>query len=275
MRIFRPDDVSKPGGRRRPCHGRQAVPRPATPIHCQGAWCRHLDSTAPAFPDASVHGDAPKARRARVSDKRREKLLPVTSWPTRGRGAGARWFQPVTLGPVMAATRTWVPAMVPWRSNEAGEVTADVIAWYERFARGRPGVLVVEATGIRDVPSGPLLRAGDERFVEGLTASSTPVQARERRARRASSFSSSTSSPSSGGRSARCSSRGGVERCQAASALGSVRAQASAAGRSTKRAVKAATLRGRAVRRHARRRGAARAARRARRRGAARGARPA
>jgi len=59
--------------------------------------------------------------------------------------------------------------MVPWRSNEAGEVTPRVIAWYERFARGRPGVLVVEATGIRDVPSGPLLRAGDDRFVEGLS----------------------------------------------------------------------------------------------------------
>ncbi|HEY1087629.1 MAG TPA: NADH:flavin oxidoreductase, partial [Archangium sp.] len=72
-------------------------------------------------------------------------------------------------GPVTAATRTWVPAMVPWRSNEAGEVTPEVIAWYERFARGRPGVLVVEATGIRDVPSGPLLRAGDDRFVDGLS----------------------------------------------------------------------------------------------------------
>ncbi len=104
-----------------------------------------------------------------MSDKRREKLLPVSSWPTREEAARARWFQPVTLGPVTAATRTWVPAMVPWRSNEAGEVTPQVIAWYERFARGRPGVLVVEATGIRDVPSGPLLRAGDDRFVEGLS----------------------------------------------------------------------------------------------------------
>lgn len=104
-----------------------------------------------------------------MTDKRREKLLPVSSWPTREEAARARWFQPVTLGPVTAPTRTWVPAMVPWRSNEAGEVTPQVIAWYERFARGRPGVLVVEATGIRDVPSGPLLRAGDDRFVEGLS----------------------------------------------------------------------------------------------------------
>lgn len=103
-----------------------------------------------------------------MTDKRREKLLPVRAWPTREEAANARWFQPVQLGPVRAETRTWVPAMVPWRSNEEGLVTPEVIAWYERFARGKPGVIVIEATGIRDVPSGPLLRAGHERYVEGL-----------------------------------------------------------------------------------------------------------
>nr|WP_276204369.1 hypothetical protein [Enhygromyxa salina] len=72
------------------------------------------------------------------------------------------------LGPVTLATRTWVPAMVPWRATEDGFVTPDVIGWYRRFAAGKPGALVVEATGIRDVPSGPLLRIGDDRFVEGL-----------------------------------------------------------------------------------------------------------
>ena len=34
--------------------------------------------------------------------------------------------------------------------------------------RGRPGAIVVEATGIRDVPSGPLLRIGHDRFLPGL-----------------------------------------------------------------------------------------------------------
>jgi 2,4-dienoyl-CoA reductase-like NADH-dependent reductase (Old Yellow Enzyme family) len=58
--------------------------------------------------------------------------------------------------------------MVPWRATEDGLVTNDVLAWYARFAEGRPGVLVVEATGIRDVASGPLLRIGDDRFVPGL-----------------------------------------------------------------------------------------------------------
>ena len=58
--------------------------------------------------------------------------------------------------------------MVPWRSTEEGFVTRDVLDWYGRFAEGRPGVLVVEATGIRDVPSGPLLRIGHDRFLPGL-----------------------------------------------------------------------------------------------------------
>jgi dimethylglycine catabolism A len=58
--------------------------------------------------------------------------------------------------------------MVPWRATEDGHVTPAVLQWYERFARGQPGALVVEATGIRDIPSGPLLRIGHDRFVPGL-----------------------------------------------------------------------------------------------------------
>jgi 2,4-dienoyl-CoA reductase-like NADH-dependent reductase (Old Yellow Enzyme family) len=58
--------------------------------------------------------------------------------------------------------------MVPWRASEEGLVTPDVLDWYECFARGRPGAIVVEATGIRDVPSGPLLRIGHDRFLPGL-----------------------------------------------------------------------------------------------------------
>lgn len=58
--------------------------------------------------------------------------------------------------------------MVPWRATEDGFVTPEVLDWYGRFARGRPGAIVVEATGIRDVPSGPLLRIGHDRFLPGL-----------------------------------------------------------------------------------------------------------
>jgi len=78
------------------------------------------------------------------------------------------WFSPLRIGPRVARHRTWVPAMVPWRATEEGFVTPEVLGWYRRFARGRPGVLVVEATGIRDVPSGALLRIGHDRFVPGL-----------------------------------------------------------------------------------------------------------
>jgi 2,4-dienoyl-CoA reductase-like NADH-dependent reductase (Old Yellow Enzyme family) len=88
--------------------------------------------------------------------------------PSRAEAAAARLFQPVAIGPVQLEQRTWVPAMVPWRATDEGYVTDAVIDWYERFARGRPGAIVVEATGIRDVPSGPLLRIGHDRFLPGL-----------------------------------------------------------------------------------------------------------
>ena len=58
--------------------------------------------------------------------------------------------------------------MVPWRATDEGFVTQQNLDWYRRFAEGRPGVLVVEATGVRDIPSGPLLRIGDDRFIAGL-----------------------------------------------------------------------------------------------------------
>ena len=91
------------------------------------------------------------------------------AWPTAAQAAASQLFSPLTLQSGLALTqRTWIPAMVPWRASEDGLVTAEVIAWYERFASGRPGAIVVEATGIRDVPSGPLLRIGDDRMIPGL-----------------------------------------------------------------------------------------------------------
>jgi len=93
---------------------------------------------------------------------------PAAAQPSREAIAGSLLFQPIQIGPRTAATRTWIPAMVPWRATEDGFVTPDVIDWYRRFAEGRPGVLVVEATGIRDIPSGPLLRIGHDRFCDGL-----------------------------------------------------------------------------------------------------------
>ena len=68
--------------------------------------------------------------------------------------------------------------MVPWRASEDGFVTPEILAWYGRFAEGRPGVIVVEATGIRDVPSGPLLRIGHDRFLPGLRELTNVVRER-------------------------------------------------------------------------------------------------
>jgi len=70
--------------------------------------------------------------------------------------------------------------MVPWRATEDGFVTPEVLEWYARFAEGQPGVLVVEATGIRDIASGPLLRIGDDRFIPGLRTLVDTVRERSR-----------------------------------------------------------------------------------------------
>ncbi|MBA3322622.1 MAG: NADH:flavin oxidoreductase [Pyrinomonadaceae bacterium] len=94
--------------------------------------------------------------------------IPATRWPTRDEAARSLFFSPIQIGPLTLNQRTWVPAMVPWRATDDGFVTPDNLGWYRRFAEGRPGVLVVEATGVRDVPSGPLLRIGHDRFVPGL-----------------------------------------------------------------------------------------------------------
>src|SRR6266536_2131257 len=94
--------------------------------------------------------------------------IPETRWPTTAEAARSLLFQPIRIGSIEAASRTWVPAMVPWRATQDGLVTKENLDWYRRFAEGRPGVLVVEATGVRDVPSGPLLRMGHDRFIPGL-----------------------------------------------------------------------------------------------------------
>jgi dimethylglycine catabolism A len=94
--------------------------------------------------------------------------IPETRWPAREEAARALLYTPIRIGPVTLAERTWVPAMVPWRATEDGFVTRENLDWYARFAEGRPGAIVVEATGVRDVPSGPLLRIGHDRFLPGL-----------------------------------------------------------------------------------------------------------
>lgn len=94
--------------------------------------------------------------------------IPETRWPTAEEAARSLLFSPIWIGPITLESRTWVPAMVPWRATEDGYVTKANLDWYRRFAQGQPGAIVVEATGIRDIPSGPLLRIGHDRFIPGL-----------------------------------------------------------------------------------------------------------
>jgi 2,4-dienoyl-CoA reductase-like NADH-dependent reductase (Old Yellow Enzyme family) len=107
--------------------------------------------------------------------------LPVLRAPSAAEAAGALLFSPLTLASgLVLRERSWVPAMVPWRATDEGFVTPEVLAWYGRFADGEPGVIVVEATGIRDVPSGPLLRIGHDRFLPGLAELVETVHRRSR-----------------------------------------------------------------------------------------------
>src|SRR3989442_13305089 len=97
--------------------------------------------------------------------------LPLASWPTREAAGRARWVSPIRIGrQLTAAERTWVPAMVPGRATDDGFVTPEGLEWDARVAEVQPGVLVVEATGIRDGAGGPLLRICDDRFIPGLQA---------------------------------------------------------------------------------------------------------
>ena len=89
-------------------------------------------------------------------------------WPSADEAKASRLYSSLETKRLSLQSRTWVPAMVPWRSNEAGEVTPDVVDWYRRFARGKPGAIVLEATGIRDIPSGPLLRISNDRYIPAL-----------------------------------------------------------------------------------------------------------
>ena len=68
------------------------------------------------------------------------------AWPSTVEAARSMLFSPLSHQALQLESRTWVPAMVPWRATESGFVTPDNLDWYARFARGCPAALVVEAT---------------------------------------------------------------------------------------------------------------------------------
>ena len=60
--------------------------------------------------------------------------IPETLWPTADEAVKSLLFQPINIGSLTLASRTWVPAMVPWRATEDGFVTQENLDWYRRFA---------------------------------------------------------------------------------------------------------------------------------------------
>jgi len=82
--------------------------------------------------------------------------------------SGSMLFTPTHLGRLELHNRIVLPAMVTRLSGEDGHVNEAIRDRYVRFARGGPGLMVVEAMGVHAARSGPLLRASDDRFVPGL-----------------------------------------------------------------------------------------------------------
>jgi 2,4-dienoyl-CoA reductase-like NADH-dependent reductase (Old Yellow Enzyme family) len=64
--------------------------------------------------------------------------------------------------------RLVLPAMVTRLSGEDGFVNKDIRDRYLRFAHGEVGLIVIEAMGIHDTRSGPLLRLSRDEFIPGL-----------------------------------------------------------------------------------------------------------
>ena len=71
----------------------------------------------------------------------------VERWPTAEEAQRSHLYSRLCAPNLDLAQRTWVPAMVPWRATEDGFVTRDLLDWYGRYAEGKPGAIVVEATG--------------------------------------------------------------------------------------------------------------------------------
>ncbi len=76
-------------------------------------------------------------------------------------------FSPVVINGVRLENRVVIPAMVTWLSPD-GTVTEDLRRRYLRYAEGEPGMIVLEATGVHEIRSGPLLRISNDSYIPGL-----------------------------------------------------------------------------------------------------------
>ncbi|MFQ5843939.1 MAG: NADH:flavin oxidoreductase, partial [Planctomycetota bacterium] len=81
---------------------------------------------------------------------------------------GSLLFEPAEIRGLRLQNRIVLPAMVTRLSGADGLVNQAIRDRYLRHARGEPGLMVLEAMGVNESKSGPLLRAGHDRFVPGL-----------------------------------------------------------------------------------------------------------
>ena len=79
-------------------------------------------------------------------------------------------LQTLDINGMVLPNRIVVPAMVTRLSGEDGFVNDDIIERYGRYAAGRVGLIVVEATAVHGSKSGPLLRLSDDEFIPGHRA---------------------------------------------------------------------------------------------------------
>ena len=76
-------------------------------------------------------------------------------------------LEPLDINGMVIPNRTLVPAMVTRLSGEDGFVTPDITERYVRYAQGGIGLIVVEAMAVHTAKSGPLLRIGEDHFIDG------------------------------------------------------------------------------------------------------------
>lgn len=77
-------------------------------------------------------------------------------------------FQPIKINSMTLPNRIVLPAMVTRLSGEDGFVNQEIHDRYIRYAKGEPGLIVIEAMAVHSAKSGPLLRLSDDRFIPGL-----------------------------------------------------------------------------------------------------------
>lgn len=85
-----------------------------------------------------------------------------------GAGESRILFTPIQIKTMRLPNRIILTAMVTRLSGEDGFVNQDITDRYVRFARGEPGLIVLEAMAVHGSKSGPLLRISDDQFIPGL-----------------------------------------------------------------------------------------------------------